>query len=120
MNINISFLSTLLLFGGIKCTIGNIYIPTVTHKEERTNAFSEITNWIKKHTNTPSILVGDFNMSKFQLESLVNKSSHQWFAKNLTSLDFTWACDGRSSCIDHVLFNGKMKEYINTSIEEEP
>jgi len=38
--------------------------------------FSEITNWIKKHTNTPSILVGDFNMSKSQFESLHNKSSH--------------------------------------------
>ena len=46
----------------------------------------KITNWIKKHTNTPSILVGDFNMSKCQLESLINKSSHQWFAKNLTGL----------------------------------
>jgi len=46
-------------FWGIKCTIGNIYVPKVTHKEERTNAFSEITNWIKKHTNRPSILVGD-------------------------------------------------------------
>jgi len=64
-------------FWGIKCTIGNIYVPTVTHREERKNAFSEITNWIKKHTNTPSILVGDFNMSKSQLESLLNKSSHQ-------------------------------------------
>jgi len=63
-------------FWGIKCTIGNIYVPTVTHKEERKNAFSEITNWIKKHTNTPSILVGDFNMSKSQFESLHNKSSH--------------------------------------------
>ena len=27
-------------FWGIKCTIGNIYVPTVTHKEERKNAFS--------------------------------------------------------------------------------
>jgi len=61
-------LSTLLLFGELNCTIGNVYAPTVTHKEERMNAFSEITNWIKKHTNTPSILVGDFNMSKSQLE----------------------------------------------------
>jgi len=51
-------------FWGIKCTIGNIYVPSVTHKEERMNAFSEITNWIKKHTNTPSILVDNFNMSK--------------------------------------------------------
>ncbi|KAG4087403.1 hypothetical protein H8356DRAFT_1363663 [Neocallimastix lanati (nom. inval.)] len=47
---------------GVKCSIGNIYVPTVTCKEERKNAFSEITNWIKKHTNTPFILVGDFNM----------------------------------------------------------
>ena len=30
----------------------------------------------QKHTNTPSILVGDFNMSKSQFESLHNKSSH--------------------------------------------
>ena len=81
-------------FWGIKCTIGNIYVPTVIHKEERKNAFSEITNWIKKHTNTPSILVGDFNMSKSQLESLLNKSSHQWFTKNLSGPDFTWARDG--------------------------
>ena len=50
---------------------------------------------------------------KSQLESLLNKSSHQWFTKNLSGLDFTWALDGRSSCIDHVLFNCKMKEYIN-------
>jgi len=62
-------------FWGIKCTIGDIYVSMVTN-EERTNAFSEITNWIKKHTNTPSILVGDFNMSKSQLESLLNKSSY--------------------------------------------
>ena len=78
------------------------YVPTVTHREERMMAFSEITNWLKKRTNSPSILVGDFNMSKSQLESLLNKSSHQWFAKNLTSLDFTWARDCKSSCIDHV------------------
>jgi len=107
ISVNITF------FWRIKCTIGNIYVPTVTHKEERKNAFSEITNWIKKHTNTPSILEVDFNMSKSQLESLLNKSSHQWFTKNLTDLDFTWARDGRSSCVDHVLFNRKMKEYIN-------
>ena len=76
-------------FWGTKCTIGNNYVPTVTHKEERTNAFSEITNWIKKHTNTLSILVGDFNMFKSHLESLLNKSSHQWVTKNLSDLDFT-------------------------------
>ena len=99
-------------FWGIKCTIVNIYVPMVTHKEERTNAFSEITNWIKKHINIPSILVGDFNMSKSHLESLLNKLSHQWFTKNLTGLDFTWTRYGRSSCIYHVLFNCKMKEYI--------
>ena len=64
-------------FWGIKCTIDNIYVSTVTHKEERKNAFSEITIWIKKHTNTPSIHVGDFNMSKSQFENLLNKSSHQ-------------------------------------------
>ena len=52
-------------------------------------------------------------MSKSQLESLLNKLSHQWFTKNLLSLNFTWARDGRSSCIDYVLFNCKMKEYIN-------
>jgi len=52
-------------------------------------------------------------MSKSQLVSLLNKSSHQWFTKNLSGLDFTWARDGRSSCIDHGLFNCKMKEYIN-------
>jgi len=52
-------------------------------------------------------------MSKSQLVSLLNKSSHQWFTKNLSGLDFTWARDGRSSCIDHLLFNCKMKEYIN-------
>ena len=33
--------------------------------------------------------------------------------KNLSGLDFIWARDGRSSCIDHVLFNCKKKEYIN-------
>jgi len=65
------------------CTIGNIYVPTVSHKEERKNTFSEITNWIKKHTNTPSILVGDFNMSKsqndhFQLILIVNLGHHQF------------------------------------------
>ena len=51
-------------------------------------------------------------MSKSQLEGLLNKSSHQRFAKNLTGLDFTWDRDGRSSCINHVLFNCKMQEYI--------
>jgi len=91
-------------FWGIKYTIGNIYVLTVTHKEERKKAFLEITNWIKKHSNTPSILVGDFNMSKSQLESLLNKLSHQWFTKNLSGLDFIWARDCKSSCIDHVLF----------------
>ena len=75
--------------------------------------FQKLLKWIKKYTNTPSILVGEFNISKSQLESLLNKSSHQWFTKNLTSLDFTWARNGRSSCIHNVLFNSKMKEYIN-------
>jgi len=68
---------------------------------------------MKRHTYTPSILVDDFNMAKSQLESLLNKSSHQQFSKNLTGLDFTWVRDGRSSCINHVVFNCKMKEYIN-------
>jgi len=44
LNINISFLSTLRLFKELKCIIGKIYVPTVTHKEERKNVFSEITN----------------------------------------------------------------------------
>ena len=100
-------------FWGVKCNIANIYVPTIAYKEERMNTFSEIINWIKKHINTPSISVGDFNMSKSQLDSLLNKSSYQWFTKYLSGLDFTWARDGRSSCIDHVLFNCKMKEYIN-------
>jgi len=76
LNINISFSVSITSFWGVKCTLGNIYVPTFTHKEERTNAFSEMTKWIKKHTNTPSILVGDFNMFKSQLKSLLNKLSH--------------------------------------------
>jgi len=53
-----------------------MFLRSLIRMKER-NAFSEITNWIKKHSNIPSILVGDFNMSKSQLESLLHKSSHQ-------------------------------------------
>ncbi|KAG4096776.1 hypothetical protein H8356DRAFT_1348203 [Neocallimastix lanati (nom. inval.)] len=53
-----------------------------------------------------------YSKNKFSKIYLINQS-HQWFTKNLSGLDFTWARDGRSSCIVHALFNCKMKEYIN-------
>ena len=40
-----------------------MFLRSLIRKKERM-PFSEITNWIKKHTNTPSILVDNFNMSK--------------------------------------------------------
>eukprot|EP00833_Pecoramyces_ruminatium_P010910 jgi/Orpsp1_1/1184942/evm.model.c7180000091668.1 len=100
-------------FWGVKCTIGNIYVPTITHKETRSFAISEINNWLKKHTKNPSILVGDFNMTKSQLEALVDKSSQQWYALSLSGYSFTWAREGIKSCIDHILVNDQMNKYIN-------
>eukprot|EP00833_Pecoramyces_ruminatium_P010362 jgi/Orpsp1_1/1184394/evm.model.c7180000089342.1 len=100
-------------FCGVKCTIGNIYVPIITHKETRSFAISEINNWLKKHTKNPSILVGDFNMTKSQLEALVDKSSQQWYVLSLSGYSFTWAREGIKSCIDHILVNDQMNKYIN-------
>jgi len=68
--------------------------------------FQKLLIWIKKHTNIPSILVGDFNMFKSQLEgfylinhlisgSLKKKKKKKKKKKNLTDLDFIWARDGK-------------------------
>ena len=98
---------------GVKCSIGNIYIPTKKHGEPRNNALSDLSNWLKNHTDNPSFIVGDFNIKKEELKNFINSSSNEWFVMNLDGNQITYFNGGRSSCIDHIIVNKKMKVYLN-------
>jgi len=58
--------ANIISFWGISCSIGNIYIPTSSHKDARKNALYDAKNWLLSHHNSskPDLLMGDFNMSK--------------------------------------------------------
>ena len=74
---------------------------------------SDLYDWLKNHHNNPSFIVGDFNMSKQDLKRIITSVSQQWFILELDGNQITWFNGGRSSCIDHVIVNDKMKNYLN-------
>ena len=104
-------------FWGISCSIGNIYIPTTSHKESRNQAFSDLKNWLElhNHSSKPTVLMGDFNMPKDQTIKFLSKLSTNWHILALTGSPYTWSRGGKSSCIDHFSVNDKMLEFVNQS-----
>ena len=52
-------------------------------------------------------------MSKQDLKRIITSVSQQWFILELDGNQVTWFNGGRSSCIDHVIVNDKMKNYLN-------
>jgi len=64
-------------FWDVSRFIGNTYIPSKKHRNSRDNAISDLLKWFKNHQNYPSIIVGDFNMSKQQLMEKISSASQQ-------------------------------------------
>ena len=105
--------TNLLSLWGVKCSVGNIYIPTKKHEEPRNNAISDLSKWLKNHLNNPSFIVGDFNMRKDVLKNIVSTTSNKWSVMDLDGNQITYFNGGRSSCIDHIIINEEMKNYLN-------
>ena len=105
--------TNLLSLWGVKCSIGNIYVPTRSHEIARRNALLDLSNWLKSHHNNPSFIVGDFNMSKQDLIKNIASDSNYWSILTLDGNQITWSNRGRSSCIDYIIVNEKMKNYLN-------
>ena len=103
----------LISFWGMTCHIGNVYIPSSKHKKARSDAINDINRWLKSNKKKPAFLVGDFNMTKKQLSSVISNSSQHWSIMDLIGHQFTWSRGGRATCIDHVIINNKLKDYIN-------
>jgi len=89
----------------VKCSIGNIYVPTNTHGQSKKNAISDLSKWLTNHYNNPSFIVGDFNMSKQNLKKIITSVSQQWSILELDGNETTWFNRGISSCIDHIIVN---------------
>jgi len=106
---------TITSFWNQKCTIGNIYFPQTKWKEERINAFVELSHWLNFHdkNDSPAILVGDFNMSLTKIKSYISRHYPEWTVATLQGNQFTYAKGTRSSCIDHVIFNKSMATHVN-------
>ena len=100
-------------FWGVRCSIGNTYIPSLKHSNSRNTAISDLTKWLKDHQNNPSILVGDFNMSKEKLLAHISSTSQYWSIMDMKGHEFTWSSGGKNSCIDFIIVNDKMKGYLN-------
>ena len=100
-------------FWGVRCSLGNIYIPSKKHKDSREKAETDFANWLKNHQNNPSAIVGDFNMTKQQLKDLILRISPQWFVMDMVGHQFTWSNGGKNSCIDFIVVNDKLRNYLN-------
>jgi len=100
-------------FWGVRCYIGNTYIPSKKHGNSRDSAISDLSKWLQNHQNNPSIIVGDFNMTKEQLMEKISAASQQWYVMEMEGHKFTWSSGGKKSCIDFIIVNDKMKNYLN-------
>lgn len=59
--------------------------------------------------------MGDFNISKHDISQFLSKYNLSWNILDLTGHQLTWSRGGHTSCIDHILANDKMMEFINQS-----
>jgi len=109
--------ANIISFWGISCSIDNIYISTSSHKDAHKNALYDAKNWLLSHHNSskPALLMGDFNMSKQDISQFLSKYNLSWNILDLTRHQLTWSRGGHTSCIDHILANDKIMEFINQS-----
>jgi len=109
-------LTTYSLWNHSKCSVGNVYIPTKKHSLQVRYAFSEVFTWLQNHTNHPSILLGDFNMSTSDLQDkLSNSNLDNWFILPINGSPISWTRGSFSSDIDHALVNSSMLVKISSA-----
>ena len=107
-------LTTYSLWNNNKCSVGNVYVPTKKHNLQVRYAFSEVFTWLQNHTNHPSILLGDFNMSTADLQGKLSDSNlGNWFILPINGSSISWNRGRFSSDIDHALVNASMLEKIS-------
>jgi hypothetical protein len=99
-----------------KCSVGNVFIPTKKHSLQVRYAFSEFFTWLHNHTNHPSILLGDFNMSTSDLQDkLSNSNFDNWFILPINGSPISWTRGRYSPDIDHALVNSRMLDKISSA-----
>jgi len=52
--------------------------------------------------NSPTVLLGDFNMPFDKLKKYIIKNFPDWTVANLTGSSITYSKGSKSSCIDHI------------------
>jgi len=97
------------LWNHFRCSVGNVYIPSKKHSLQVRYKFSEVFTWLQNHTNHPSILLGDFNMSTADLQDkLTNSNLGNWFVLPINGSPISWTRGRYSSDIDHAVVNSCM------------
>eukprot|EP00833_Pecoramyces_ruminatium_P002775 jgi/Orpsp1_1/1176807/evm.model.c7180000059111.1 len=104
-------------FWNQKCSIGNIYFPQNRWPDARLNAFSELDQWLRSHSNInfPAVLVGDFNMPFEKLKKYISKHFPEWTVAKLTGNNITYTKGSKSSYIDHIIYNEAMAPHVHLS-----
>jgi len=52
-------------------------------------------------------------MTKQQLQDLFTNTSPLWFVMDMVGHQFTLSSGGKNLCIDFIVFNDKMRDYLN-------
>jgi len=109
-------LTTYSLWNYFKCSVGNVYISTKKQSLQVRYAFSEVFIWLQNHTNHPSILLGDFNISTSDLQDkLSNSNLDNWFIPPINGSPISWKRGSYSSDIDHALVNSSTLVKISSA-----
>jgi len=110
------FLTTYSLWNHSKCSVGNAHIPIKKHSLQVRYAFSEVFTWLQNHTDHPSILLGDFNMSTTDLQDkLSNSNIDNWFILPINGTPISWTRGRYSPELDHALVNSSMLNKISSA-----
>ena len=107
-------LSTYSLWNHALCSIGNVYVPQKKHNLARRAAFSEITAWLKYHSNHAAILLGDFNCSKDELNDFIS-DFNGWTILPISGSTVSWSRGELSSDIDHAIINMHISNRISSA-----
>jgi len=105
-------LCTYSLWNGIKCSIGNVYVPQRKHSVLVEVARMDITSWLDNHASHPAILLGDFNISTDKLKSWISRYS-EWSILSLRGSPMSWCRGSQESDIDHALVNSHMLKLLS-------
>ena len=109
-------LTTYSLLNHSKQSVGNVYIPTQKYSLQVRYAFYEVFIWLQNHTNHPSILLGDFNISTSELQDkLSNSNLDNWFILPINGSPISWTRGRYSSDIDHTLVNSSILNKISSA-----